>query len=169
MTRTYTVSIEINGQQVEASVEGRRLLVDFLREDLGLTGTHASCEHGVCGSCTVLLDGVAVRSCLALTAQMNGRRITTIEGVTPPAGLNPVQQAFWDMHGLQCGFCTPGFVMTLHALLLERPNAHDEELREALNGVLCRCTGYQNIWRAALRARELAGVAASNTHTEERV
>jgi carbon-monoxide dehydrogenase small subunit len=147
--------MEINGRPKRALLEPRVTLADFLREDCGLTGTHLACEHGVCGACTVLLDGQAVRSCLLFAVQADGQRVTTIEGLTPEDGsLSPIQQAFWNNHGLQCGFCTPGFIVSVEALLRDNPNPSDEEIREGLSGNLCRCTGYQGIINAV---REAAG------------
>ncbi|MCY0897888.1 MAG: (2Fe-2S)-binding protein [Firmicutes bacterium] len=163
----------VNGRPVHRTVSARRLLSDFLRYDLQLTGTHVGCEHGVCGACTVLLDGQPVRSCLTLAAQVSGHHITTIEGVAEmpalPAAtteervrhLHPVQQAFWEEHGLQCGYCTPGFVLTTIALLEAHPDPSDEEIRETLSGNICRCTGYRNIIRAVHRAKELWQTAPS--------
>ncbi len=147
MTR---VRVEVNGTAVEREVEPRLLLSDFLRHDLGLTGTHVGCEHGVCGACTVLLDGASARSCLMLAVQCDGLSVTTVEGLARNGELHPVQAAFREAHALQCGFCTPGFVMAVTALLEERrgEKLSDEEVREALAGNLCRCTGYQNIVRA---------------------
>lgn len=142
------ITVTVNGRRISAVVEPRMTLADFLREELGLTGTKLGCEHGVCGSCTVLWDGAAVRSCLVLAAQADGATITTIEGLATDGTLHPVQQAFWEAHALQCGFCTPGMVLTAVALLAENPNPSEEEIREALSGNLCRCTGYQNIVRA---------------------
>jgi carbon-monoxide dehydrogenase small subunit len=133
------------------------LLSDFLRHDLDLTGTHVGCEHGVCGACTVLLNGEAVRSCLLFAAQVNGQNITTVEGLASGSGmdkLHPLQQAFWEAHGLQCGYCTPGFLMTLVPFLQENPNPSEQEIREALSGNLCRCTGYQKIVEAVQLAAE---------------
>src|SRR5919197_3246869 len=156
------VSLSVNGHVTEASVEPRMTLADFLREDLGLTGTHVGCEHGACGACTVLVDGAAVRSCLLFAVQLDGADITTIEGLSPADGsLNPVQEAFRDCHGLQCGFCKPGFVVSVTALLAENPAPTDEELRHGLAGNLCRCTGYQGILAAARQA-------ASGTADRER-
>ena len=130
-------------------------VADFLREECGLTGTHLACEHGVCGACTVLLDGQAVRSCLIFAVQADGRQVTSVEGLTPEDGsLSPIQQAFWNNHGLQCGFCTPGFIVSVEALLRDNPNPTDDEIREGLSGNLCRCTGYQGIIKAV---REAAG------------
>ena len=144
---TSEVSLTVNGTPVTATVPVRRLLLDFIRDDLGLTGTHAGCEHGVCGACTILLDGAPVRSCIMLAAQADGSAITTVEGITPTIGLNALQQAFKDHHALQCGFCTPGFLMTITAA---DPTDYPDEagVRELLSGNLCRCTGYQNIVRA---------------------
>ena len=147
------IEVEVNGSPVKAVVEDRRLLLDFLRDDLKLTGTHAGCEHGACGACTVHLDGQAVRSCLLFAAQANGHAVTTIEGVgSYPDDLHPVQQGFWDCHGLQCGFCTPGMIMASIDLLNENPHPTDAEIRERLAGNICRCTGYQNIVAAVRQA-----------------
>jgi carbon-monoxide dehydrogenase small subunit len=142
------VEFMVNGEVQRALVEVRITLADFLRDECGLTGTHLGCEHGVCGACTVLLDGEPVRSCLLLAVQARDHEVTTIEGVTPATGLNRVQEAFRAHHGLQCGFCTPGFVMTLQGALDANPDASREELLDALSGNLCRCTGYQGIVRA---------------------
>jgi aerobic carbon-monoxide dehydrogenase small subunit len=147
------VEITVNGERRHASVEARKTLTDFLREDCGLTGTHLGCEHGVCGACTVLLDGDAVRSCLLSAVQAHDAEVTTVEGIGGANGaLSPVQEAFRAEHGLQCGFCTPGFVVSVTALLRENPAPTDIEIREALSGNLCRCTGYQGIVRAVRRA-----------------
>ena len=153
-----TVSLTVNGKRYEKDVEVRVTLADFIRHYLGLTGTHLGCEHGVCGACTVLVDGAAVRSCLMFAVQADGADVVTVEGLTPPGGgLSPVQQAFREEHGLQCGFCTPGFVVSVTAYLRDNPAPTDAELRDALSGNLCRCTGYQGIIAAARRAaRELA-------------
>jgi aerobic-type carbon monoxide dehydrogenase small subunit (CoxS/CutS family) len=140
-----TVQVTVNGISREATVEARRTLTDFLRDDLRLTGTHVGCEHGVCGACTVLLDGDAVRACLLLAVQVDGREIRTIEGLAQGDQLHPLQEALRDCHSFQCGFCTPGFVMTAVALLEEGATPTEEELREELSGNLCRCTGYQSI------------------------
>jgi aerobic carbon-monoxide dehydrogenase small subunit len=151
-----TVTIRVNGEERTAEVPVRRLLSDVLRQDLGLTGTHVGCEHGVCGCCTVLLDGAPVRSCLTLAVAVDGRVVTTIEGIAEEDGtLHPVQQAFRECHGLQCGFCTPGFVITVCDLLARDPDPDDEAVRHGLAGNLCRCTGYQNIRAAVRRAAEL--------------
>ena len=148
--------IRVNGRDYPAPEDARRLLSDWLRHDAGLTGTHVGCEHGVCGCCTVLLDGRPVRSCLLLAVQAEGHAVTTVEGLAAPdAPLHPVQQAFKECHGLQCGFCTPGFVMAVTGLLAEHPEPTEEELAEGIAGNLCRCTGYANIRRAARRAAEL--------------
>ena len=137
---------------VERTVAARRSLADFLREDLRLTGTHVGCEHGVCGACTVLVDGRSARACLLLAAQADGARVTTVEGLTPPEGLSPLQQAFHECHALQCGFCTPGMLVAAHELLAEHPAPTRDEIREALGGNLCMCTGYVNIVNAVERA-----------------
>jgi carbon-monoxide dehydrogenase small subunit len=139
----------VNGSACRATVESRRTLADFLREDRGLTGTHLGCEHGVCGACTVLVDGAAVRSCLMFAAQVDGCEVTTIEGLASADGtLSPLQEAFREHHGLQCGFCTPGFIVSATAFLEDHPDPSAAEIREALSGNLCRCTGYQGILRA---------------------
>ena len=150
------VRVRVNGVWRDLRVPGRRLLSDALRHDLRLTGTHVGCEHGVCGACTVLLDGEPVRSCLLLTGSVDGHEVTTVEGLSGPgSSLHPVQQAFVDCHGLQCGFCTPGFVTTIAAYLRENPDPTPEEASQAIGGNLCRCTGYQNIKASVLRAAEL--------------
>jgi aerobic carbon-monoxide dehydrogenase small subunit len=154
--RTQPVALTVNGVEHRLDIPGRRLLSDALRHDLGLTGTHVGCEHGVCGACTVLLDGQPVRSCLIFAATVQGRDITTVEGIgDDPEHPSPVQQAFIDSHALQCGFCTPGFITTIEAFLAENPDPSREEAREAISGNLCRCTGYQNIVTAVCRAAEL--------------
>jgi carbon-monoxide dehydrogenase small subunit len=148
-----TIAVEVNGVRHEEQVEDRLTLADFLRHQLELTGTHVGCEHGVCGACTVLLDGRSVRACLLLAVQANGREVTTIEGIAPPSGgLHPLQEAFREHHGLQCGFCTPGLLTTLLEFLREHPEPTEEEVRVAISGNLCRCTGYQGIVDAALDA-----------------
>src|SRR5687768_1773604 len=159
----------VNGQRYAATVEVRLSLVDFLRDTCGLTGTHVGCEHGVCGACTVLLDGAGVRSCLLLAVQADGAEVLTVEGLAAPSspadraagsaraageGLHPLQQAFWEHHGLQCGYCTPGMLMASADLLERNPKPNEEEVREALAGNLCRCTGYHNIVKAVLAASE---------------
>jgi aerobic-type carbon monoxide dehydrogenase small subunit (CoxS/CutS family) len=152
--RALALTLDVNGKSYETTVEARTTLADCLRNHLGLTGTHLGCEHGVCGACTVLVDGRTARSCLMLAAQAEGCRVTTVEGLAGDGELHPLQQAFWDLHGLQCGFCTPGVLMTLTELLRDDPNANEEAIRLALSGHLCRCTGYQNIVAAALSAAE---------------
>src|SRR5438477_6493874 len=139
------VRLTVNGVVVEREIEPRRSLSDFLRQDLALTGTHVGCEHGVCGACTILLNGETARSCLMFAVQANGAQITTVEGLATDGKLNPVQQGFWENHGMQCGFCTPGFLIEAGALLRENPNPSETEIRAALSGNLCRCTGYQSI------------------------
>jgi carbon-monoxide dehydrogenase small subunit len=149
----HDVEVTVNGERRRGSVEARKTLADFLRDDCSLTGTHLGCEHGVCGACTVLLDGRAIRSCLVFAVQARGHEVTTVEGLAgPDQELNPVQAAFQNEHGLQCGFCTPGFVVTATALLRDNPDPTDDELREGLSGNLCRCTGYQGILRAVRSA-----------------
>jgi carbon-monoxide dehydrogenase small subunit len=151
-----TVRVRVNGREYAEDVPPRLLLSDFLRHRLGLTGTHVGCEHGVCGACTVLLDGEAVRACLLLAVQVDGAEITTVEGLAPDGGaLHPVQQAFHEAHALQCGFCTPGFLLSVVAFLRDTPAPSDDEIRRGLAGNLCRCTGYQNIVRAVRTASEL--------------
>lgn len=149
---TFDVELTVNGTSRQGSVEPRRTLADFLREDLGLTGTHLGCEHGVCGACTVLVDGEPARSCLMLAVQARGADILTIEGLATDGVMNPLQQAMWESHGFQCGFCTPGFLMQITALLAENPDPGEAEIREALSGNLCRCTGYESIVNGVLRA-----------------
>ncbi|MEW5988970.1 MAG: (2Fe-2S)-binding protein [Chloroflexota bacterium] len=142
----HPVSVIVNGHQHERRLEPRLLLSDFLRHELELTGTHVGCEHGVCGACTILFDGLPVRSCLMLAVQANGHSLMTVEGLaSDQAELHPLQQAFWEAHGLQCGFCTPGFLMTLLPFLEENPSPSEAEIRAAISGNLCRCTGYQHI------------------------
>jgi carbon-monoxide dehydrogenase small subunit len=150
------VEVSVNGQTRQGLVEPRVTLADFLRERCGLTGTHLGCEHGACGACTVLLDGQAVRSCLIFAVQADGQEVTTVEGIAGDDGeLSPVQTAMRDCHGLQCGFCTPGFVVSITALLNENPKPTDDEIREGLSGNFCRCTGYQGIVNAVHRAAEV--------------
>lgn len=153
MSEARQIATTVNGVRHERSVEVRMTLADFLRHRLGLTGTHLGCEHGVCGACTVLLDGRSVRSCLMLAVQAHGRDITTVEGLAAgPDRLHPLQQAFCDLHGLQCGFCTPGILTTLVEFLGDHPDPTEQEVRVAISGNLCRCTGYQSIVAAALEA-----------------
>lgn len=151
------LGLTLNGRKMSGEAEPRMLLSDFLRHVLGATGTHVGCEHGVCGCCTVLFDGAPVRSCLMLAVQAEGHEVTTIEGLAAPgAPLHPVQQAFHECHALQCGFCTPGFVLSVVGLLQEHPNPTPEQVDEGISGNLCRCTGYASIRRAVLRATELS-------------
>jgi carbon-monoxide dehydrogenase small subunit len=158
----HEISVVVNGQRRTKLVESRRTLADFLREDCALTGTHLGCEHGVCGACTVLVDDTAVRACLMFAVQADGAEVVTVEGLSPDDGtLSPVQEAFRQEHGLQCGFCTPGFVVTVTAFLREHPDPTDDEIREGISGNLCRCTGYQGIVRAVRRASESAAVNAT--------
>ena len=154
MTKTHSISVNINGKTYTRDVEARMTLADFLRHEIGLTGTHLGCEHGVCGACTVLIDGRSGRSCLTFAVQMNGRTLTTVEGLGVAGGLNPLQQAFQDHHGLQCGFCTSGILMSLTELLSDNPDPTEQEVRETLTGHLCRCTGYAGPVRAALATAE---------------
>jgi len=154
MPERQWIDVIVNGRAYQRAVEPRLLLSDFLRHVLRLTGTHVGCEHGVCGACTVLVDGEPARACLMLAVQSSGSQITTVEGLADGADLHPVQQAFWDAHGLQCGFCTPGMLMSTVSLLNHHPRPTDTEIREALSGNLCRCTGYQNIVKAVRLASD---------------
>lgn len=151
MQPLHQISLVVNGKNYQRSIEPRLLLSDFLRHELNLTGTHVGCEHGSCGACTILLDGQAVRSCIMFAVQTNGHEITTVEGLTPTGDLSklhPLQEAFREKHGLQCGYCTAGFLMTLIPFLEENPDPTDEQIRDAISGNICRCTGYQNIIEA---------------------
>jgi carbon-monoxide dehydrogenase small subunit len=160
----HEVHLVVNGAARTARVPARRLLSDCIRHDLQLTGTHVGCEHGVCGACTILLDGTPVRSCLLLAVSADGCEVTTVEGLAEPGGaLSPVQQAFFECHGLQCGFCTPGFLTTITAGLRNGPDPDDEQAREMIGGNLCRCTGYQNILAAVHRAAEIIRDRAAAT------
>jgi aerobic-type carbon monoxide dehydrogenase small subunit (CoxS/CutS family) len=162
MTQDFPVTVTVNEKVYQRQVEPRLLLSDFLRHELGLTGTHVGCEHGVCGACTILFDGESARSCLMFAVQADGHQITTVEGLSSPLlggtegglGLHPIQQAFWEAHGLQCGYCTPGILMTLVPFLKQNPDPTEEEIRHALSGNLCRCTGYQHIVDAVKLAAE---------------
>ncbi|HLO14627.1 MAG TPA: (2Fe-2S)-binding protein [Anaerolineales bacterium] len=155
MTQHYPVNVTVNGVAYQRGVEARLLLSDFLRHELGLTGTHVGCEHGVCGACTILFDGQSMRSCLIFAVQADGHSITTVEGLASDRdNLHPLQQAFWEAHGLQCGYCTPGILMTLVPFLKQNPNPTEDEIRHALAGNLCRCTGYQHIVDAVKLAAE---------------
>jgi len=154
------IKVNINGRAYSGDVEARKLLVDFIRDDLGLTGTHVGCEHGVCGACTILWNGEPVRSCLTFAVQANGAELKTIEGLAPSTvELHPLQQKFWELHGLQCGFCTPGILLTAEALLKEKADPSDDEIRESISGNLCRCTGYQNIVAAIREAAKILSAA----------
>ena len=148
------IQLRVNDEAIEAHVEPRMHLADFLRDQQRLTGTHLGCEHGVCGACTVIVDGRAVRSCLMLAVQANGSNVTTVEGLAPDGEMGPLQQALWDTHGFQCGFCTPGFVMQATSFLDAHPDADEPAIREALSGNICRCTGYQSIIDGVLTAAE---------------
>ena len=162
-TSTVDVTLIVNGIAHTRTVEPRRLLSDFLRHDLRLTGTHVGCQHGVCGACTVLVDGKPMRSCLMFAVSAQDLAITTVEGLGTQEAMGPVQQAFVECHGLQCGFCTPGFVTTITAFIEENPDPTAEEAREAISGNLCRCTGYQNICKAVVRAAEITRERAATT------
>jgi aerobic-type carbon monoxide dehydrogenase small subunit (CoxS/CutS family) len=152
MANRHRIVVKVNGVEYDRDVEPRKLLVDFLRDDLELIGTHAGCEHGICGACTVLFNGRSVRSCLMFAAQADGAEIMTIEGLAKDGKLHPLQEAFREHHGLQCGFCTPGMLMTAYELLGENPDPSEEEAREAIAGVLCRCTGYKQIIDSVMAA-----------------
>src|SRR6185503_9585001 len=160
MTQLHPVALKVNGVPYKREVESRLLLSDFRRHELGLTGTHVGCEHGVCGACTILFDGQSMRSCLIFAVQANGHSIMTVEGLAsshsgrPEEGLHPLQQAFWEAHGLQCGYCTPGILMTMIPFLEQNPSPTEDEIRHALSGNLCRCTGYQHIVDAVKLAAE---------------
>jgi 2-furoyl-CoA dehydrogenase 2Fe-2S iron sulfur subunit len=157
MSEFHDIKVRINGRSYERRVAVRQNLADFLRHELELKGTHVGCEHGVCGACTVLVDGRTARSCLMLAAQADACELQTVEGLAGDGELDPIQQAFWDQHGLQCGFCTSGILMTLHELLRDVPDADEAAIRDALSGHLCRCTGYQNIVAAALAVAGRSG------------
>ncbi len=160
-TLSRAIALKVNGKAVQANVDVRHTLADFLRHQLELTGTHLGCEHGVCGACTVLVDGRSTRGCLMLAVQANGREVTTVEGIAAADGtLHPLQQAFKDLHGLQCGFCTPGMLTTLVELLNDNPDPSEAEVRVAISGNLCRCTGYQAIVDATLAAAKSMRSAA---------
>ena len=155
MTQSISIRVTVNGKEYTRTVEPRLLLSDFLRHELGLTGTHVGCEHGVCGACTILFDGASMRSCLIFAVQADGHKIMTVEGLaTDKDHLHPLQQSFWDAHGLQCGYCTPGILMTLIPFLKHNPEPTEAEIRHALSGNLCRCTGYQHIVDAVKLAAE---------------
>jgi aerobic carbon-monoxide dehydrogenase small subunit len=165
MGQTREIAVTINGRTYEEEVEVRLTLADFIRHQIGLTGTHLGCEHGVCGACTILFDGRSVRSCLMLAVQANGHDLLTVEGIAPsPERLHPLQQAFHENHGLQCGFCTPGILTTLIEFLRDNPDPTEEEVRIAISGNLCRCTGYHNIVVSALDAAKRLRGAAGQGH-----
>ena len=152
MSRKHNIIVTVNGKTYERSVEARMTLADFLRDELALTGTHVGCEHGVCGACTILMNGESIRSCLTLAVQTDGSRLMTVEGLAKPEDLHPLQTAFQERHALQCGFCTPGFLMTAYAFLKEAPAPTEAQVREAISGNICRCTGYLPIIQAILEA-----------------
>jgi len=166
MTQTISITVTVNEKEYTREIESRMLLSDFLRHAIGLTGTHVGCEHGVCGACTIMFDGESMRSCLIFAVQADGHHITTVEGLASPLssthladggveeGLHPLQQSFWEVHGLQCGYCTPGILMTLVPFLKQNPDPTEDEIRHALSGNLCRCTGYQHIVDAVKLAAE---------------
>jgi len=161
--KTLDIDLKVNSKAMRANVSVRLLLSDFLRHHLNLTGTHVGCEHGVCGACTVIVDGVAVRSCLMFAVQADGCEVTTVEGLGTAKNMHPLQQAFWEEHGLQCGYCTPGMLLVAHELLMKNPSPTEDEAREAISGNMCRCTGYQNIVKAIMVAAKKMrphGVAA---------
>lgn len=164
MASRHDINLTINGTAVAGSVEPRTTLVDFIRHEVALTGTHVGCEHGVCGACTILVDGVATRSCLMLAVQADGCEVTTVEGLVLEGQLHPIQQAFQEEHSLQCGFCTPGFLMSVQELLDEHPDPTDEQIKDVVGGNICRCTGYQNILNAvrtaAAKLRDAVSTAA---------
>jgi len=160
------INFELNGKRIEIDAPARMTLADFIRHQLMQTGTHVGCEHGVCGACTVIVDGDAVRSCLMLAVQADGSKVTTVEGLTPPEGLSPLQQCFREHHALQCGFCTPGFLTTAHALLTKEPDADKERIRHVLSGNLCRCTGYIPIVDAVCAARSAYAKSARSPDNE---
>ena len=154
MRQSTLVTVTVNGKEYRREVEARMLLSDFLRHELDLTGTHVGCEHGVCGACTILFDGDSMRSCLLFAVQADGHAVTTVEGLASDGKLHPIQQSFWEAHGLQCGYCTPGILMTLVPFLKQNPDPTEDEIRHALSGNLCRCTGYQHIVDAVKMAAE---------------
>jgi carbon-monoxide dehydrogenase small subunit len=167
MTDLHPITLTVNGREYTVAVEPRRLLVDVLRDDFGLTGTHIGCEHGVCGTCTVLLDGASIRSCITLAVQADGAEIRTVEGLADGAALHPLQEEFWDKQGLQCGYCTPGMLLRACELLEQTPDPTAEQVREGIASNLCRCTGYQYIVEAVLAAApRMRERAAAETPTE---
>jgi len=162
MATPRRIRLTVNGQPCEAVVEPRTTLVDLLRGELALTGTHVGCEHGVCGACTVLWNGKAVRSCIMLAVQADGAELMTVEALAPDGQLHPIQQAFMEEHGLQCGFCTPGFLISVYELLQRNPNPTDEEIKETLGGHICRCTGYQAIMKSVRLAAQKLNAASKD-------
>ena len=152
MVKKYAINLTVNGIKYEKEVEARKLLVDFIREDIGLTGTHIGCEHGQCGACTVVFNGKSLKSCLMFAVQADGAEILTVEGLAKDEKLHPIQEAFWENHGLQCGYCTPGMLMSSYVLLKENPQPSEEDIREGISGNICRCTGYVNIVKAIKEA-----------------
>ena len=154
------IKITVNGREQESEVPARLLLVHYLRDEVGLTGTKVGCDTSQCGACTVIMDGIAIKSCTCLAVQADGSSVTTIEGLADGAQLHPLQEAFWNKHGLQCGFCTPGMIIATHELLQKNPNPSEQEIRHGLEGNLCRCTGYQNIVRAVQEAASVMGGAS---------
>ena len=167
MATARSIRVTVNGVTHEALVEPRMTLADFLRHELALTGTHVGCEHGACGACTVLIEGRTARSCLMLAVQADGAEVTTVEGLSPDGRLHPIQEAFVEEHGLQCGFCTPGFLMSVYELLNDNPSPSDEEIEDMLGGQICRCTGYQSILRS-VRVAALKLQAAPSASTTPR-
>ena len=170
MTEQLSIRMTVNGEAIDAAVEPRRTLADFLRDDLGLTGTHVGCEHGVCGACTVLVDGVTARSCILYAVQLEGTAVQTVEALAPDGELHPIMESMRECHGLQCGFCTPGFVMTIFEFLGEVTGPDEAATREALAGNLCRCTGYDTIVDAVMRADDIwertIGVSGNRSRSE---
>ena len=159
MVKKYAINLTVNGINYEKEVEARKLLVDFIREDIGLTGTHIGCEHGQCGACTVVFNGKSLKSCLMFAVQADGAEILTVEGLAKDEKLHPIQEAFWENHGLQCGYCTPGVLMSSYVLLKENPQPSEEDIREGITGNICRCTGYVNIVKAIKEAsKKIEGV-----------
>ena len=167
MAKKQPIAVTVNGTEYEGFVEPRRLLADFLRYDLGLTGTHVGCEHGVCGACTILLDGAAVRSCLLLAVQAEGAAVQTVEGLAQEGRLHPLQQAFWEGHALQCGFCTPGILLSAYELLQETLTPSEEQIREVLAGHLCRCTGYYSIVEGIKTAAQTLAASGRRSDTAQ--
>ena len=159
MVKKYAINLTVNGINYEKEVEARKLLVDFIREDIGLTGTHIGCEHGQCGACTVVFNGKSLKSCLMFAVQADSAEILTVEGLAKDEKLHPIQEAFWENHGLQCGYCTPGVLMSSYVLLKENPQPSEEDIREGITGNICRCTGYVNIVKAIKEAsKKIEGV-----------